>query len=57
MFRPPVDRVVFLVSNKSYIKYLYAFHEAPRLSSFVRRVLVLPRVDDKTDFTFGGPPR
>lgn len=43
---------LFLFQTKVH-KILYAFQKLPD-QLFCRRVLVLPRVDDKTDFTFGG---
>ena len=43
---------LFLFQTKVH-KLLYAFQKLPD-QLFCRRVLVLPRVDDKTDFTFGG---
>ena len=43
---------LFLFQTKVH-KILYAFQKLPD-QLFCRRVLVLTRVDDKTDFTFGG---
>ena len=43
---------LFLFQTKVH-KILYAFQKLPD-QLFCRRVLVLPWVDDKTDFTFGG---